>query len=169
MTLAAGVEASRFAARELVAFRFDAANPGVPLFRPAADFTSKQIVGAVSAVRHWPVYPRHTVTGSVRLAAGVSEVENLRADPRGGRIDLDYFAASAGAEHSFTLKRARAEDSFYDLRLETGGEVGVERTSPDLGPSPLQRIAAWIAFVFRNEWGRIRVSLSYLDVGEILR
>lgn len=169
MTLAVGMEGSRFAAADLALLRFDPGAPGFPESRPAADVAARQVVGAVSAVRHWSLRPRHTVTGNVRLAAGRSEVENLAGDARRGTIGLDYAAASAGARYSFTLRRARGEDNLYDLRLETGGEIGMERTLPDLGPSPLQRLAAWVAVVFRNQWGRIRVSLSYLDVGEILR
>jgi hypothetical protein len=50
--------------------------------------------------------------------------------------------------------------------METGVEAGVERTSPDLGPSPLERFSAWVSIVFRNQWGRVRAVLSYLDLGE---
>lgn len=169
LTLAVGLEGSRFATDDLALLRFDPEAPGFPEDRPAADVSARQVVGAVSAVRHFSLRPRHTVTGNLRLAAGRSEVENLAGDPRRGTIDLDYAAASAGARYSFTLRRTRSADSLYDLRLEGGAEVGMERTTPDLGPSPLQRLAAWVAVIFRNQWGRIRVSLSYLDVGEIFR
>jgi hypothetical protein len=48
-------------------------------------------------------------------------------------------------------------------------EVGAEKTSPDLGPSPLERFSVHTGLVFRNPWGRVQIVLTYLDLGEIRR
>jgi hypothetical protein len=56
-----------------------------------------------------------------------------------------------------------------DVRLENGVEIGAEKTSPDLGPSPLERFSVHTGLIFRNPWGRIQIVFTYLDLGEIRR
>jgi hypothetical protein len=46
--------------------------------------------------------------------------------------------------------------------------MGVESNRLDLGPSPLRRFAASLGLVFRNQWGRVRATFTYLDLGSIL-
>jgi hypothetical protein len=169
LSLSAGLEASRFDGSDLVEIRPSVEGELLPVEVPA--FRSEQIVAAASAIRHWPITPRQTVSVTGRAFRGISRLDNLTvqgAEPL-SKVDLDTFGGSLGVQHAVKLKRSRGSGDFADLRLESGLEVGVERTSPDLGPSPLERFSAWAGFVFRNQWGRVRVFLSYLDVGKILR
>ena len=65
--------------------------------------------------------------------------------------------------HAVTLRRSRSGGSLDDLRLESGVELGAETVSPHVPPSPLRRIVIHTGLVFRNAWGRARVSLSYVN------
>jgi hypothetical protein len=125
------------------------------------------VIGAASAIRHWSLTPRQTLSLSGRISAGQSRLENLVT---GGnirsRVNVDFTGGSLALQHSVTLKRSREPGDLSDLRLAIGGEAGVERTSPDLGPSPLERFSAWVGLVFRNQWGRVRVMFTYLDLGK---
>ncbi|HEV8580933.1 MAG TPA: hypothetical protein VGX68_17845 [Thermoanaerobaculia bacterium] len=166
LSLSAGVEASQLRALDLVAvFR-----PGLfeePVETPFSSSRSEQWIAAGSAIRHWSLTPRQTVSGSGRVAIGQSRIDNLAVGERIlGHADVDYVGGSLGIQHALTLKRSREPGDFSDLRLETGAEAGLERTSPDLGPSPLRRIKVWMGFVFRNQWGRVRILLTYLDLGK---
>ena len=62
---------------------------------------------------------------------------------------------------------ARGEGVLTDVHLESGVEIGIEKTSPDLGPSPWS--ASRTGLVFRNPWGRVRIVFTYLDLGEVRR
>jgi hypothetical protein len=168
LSLSAGLEAARFDGRDLIALLPSVEGGLFPI--PVPDFHSEQVVAAASAIRHWPVTPRQTVSATGRAFGGTSRLENLMIrfeEPRD--VDLDTFGGSLGLQHALNLRRSRRAGDFADMRLESGVEVGVERTSPDLGPSPLERFSAWVSFVFRNQWGRVRVLLSYLDLGKILQ
>jgi hypothetical protein len=164
-TLAAGLEASRFVAQGL------GLAPNGPPFRveAAPAFRSQQMVVAASAVRYWSITARQTISGTVRLAAGRSEVSNLLVNDRVlSKLDFDYLAGSVRLQHSLTLKRSRGHSRLHDLRWETGLELGVERNTPAVGPSPLRRFAIETALVYRDRWGRVRLSLNYLNLGKIL-
>ncbi len=168
LSLSAGLEAARFDGRDLIALLPSVEGDLFPI--PIPDFHSEQVVAAASAIRHWPVTPRQTVSATGRAFGGTSRLENLMVrfePPR--EVDLDTFGGSLGLQHALNLKRSRRAGDLADLRLESGLEVGIERTSPDLGPSPLERFSAWVGLVFRNQWGRVRVLLSYLDLGKILQ
>jgi hypothetical protein len=167
-SVSAGVEAARFASRRLSILRFDDTSPGFERL-PIRPFRSREVVGAVSALRHWSPTARQTLSVQGRLVAGRSEVENLGfgSGPAPG-VDVDSYGATVGAQHALTLKRSRGVGRFTDLRLESGVEIGVEKTSPDFGPSPLKRFMAYTGLVFRNQWGRVRATFSYLDLGEVL-
>ena len=105
----------------------------------------------------------------MRLAAGRSEIENLLVVAEVlPTVDLDYLGGSVRLQHSLTLRRGRAHGGVHDLRWESGAELGFERTSPALGPSPLRRFALDTALVYRDQWGRVRVSLTYLSLGKIV-
>jgi len=167
VTLSAGLEASRFSGRDLERFRF---SPDLFEFVPAPPFDSEQVVAAFSGVRHWSITPRQTVSGHGRLSVGRSRVENLLLEDRFvPSLTLNSYGGSAGVLHSLTLRRARGRGNFTDLRLESGAEYGMERTWPDVGPSPLERFSASVGLVFRNQWGRVRASLTYLDLGKVFR
>jgi hypothetical protein len=164
-TLSAGLEASRFVAHGLAFLTFE------PPFHvdTAPAFKSQQVVAAVSAVRYWSITPRQTISGTGRFAIGRSEVSNLLAEDRVlPSLDFDYLAGSVRLQHSLTLKRSRARGGVQDVRWETGVELGVERNTPAVGPSPLRRFAIETALVYRDQWGRVRLSLNYLNIGKIL-
>ena len=135
----------------------------------APPFKSQQVVAAVSAVRYWSITPRQTISGTARIAVGRSQIENLLvvADVL-PTVDLDYLGGSVRLQHSLTLQRSRGRGRVHDLRWESGAELGFERTSPPLGPSPLRRFALDTSLVYRDQWGRVRVSLTYLSLGKIV-
>ncbi|HEY7214489.1 MAG TPA: hypothetical protein VIC28_07655 [Thermoanaerobaculia bacterium] len=168
MSLSAGLEAARFDGQDLVEIFPSVEGDLFPI--PVPDFHSEQVVAAASAIRHWPITPRQTVSVTGRAFGGTSRLKNLTVrfeEPRD--VDLDTFGGSLGVQHAMKLRQSRRAGNFADMRLESGVEVGIERTSPDLGPSPLERFSAWVGLVFRNQWGRVRVLLSYLDLGKILQ
>jgi hypothetical protein len=159
-SLSAGIETARFAGEGL--------RPGfVPSFEPPLPaFESKQALLAVSAIHHWSITPRQTVSVIGRASAGQSNVDGLVTGETVSPVKdtLDYAGGSLGLQHSLVLKRSREPGDVSDLRLETGIEAGAERTSPDLGPGLLQRFSASLGIVFRNQWGRVRAILTYLDL-----
>lgn len=168
LSLSAGLEAARFDSRDLVEVRTDV--EGRPFWFEVPAFHSEQVIAAASAIRHWPLTPRQTVSATGRIFGGRSRLDNLiLKDEIAAKVDLDTFGGSLGLQHALSLKRSRRSGDFADLRLESGLEVGLERTSPDLGPSPLERFSVWVGFVFRNQWGRVRLLLSYLDLGKVLQ
>jgi hypothetical protein len=163
LSVSAGLEASRFAARDLVLFVVDPLTLETLARSTASSLRSEQVVGAVSVIQHWPVTPRQTVSVQCRISAGRSRVETL--DLRGGVANghADIYGGSVGVDHAVTLRRSRTAGSLNDLRLESGVEVGAETVSPRIAPSPLRRLAVHTGLVFRNAWGRARVSLSYVN------
>jgi len=163
LSISAGVEASRFAARDLVLYVVDPVTLETLARSTASSLRAEQVVGAVSAIRHWPLTTRQTVSVQGRISAGRSRVETL--DLQGGvsNGDADIYGGSFGIDHAVTLRRSRTAGSLSDLRLESGVEVGAEAVSPRVGPSPLRRLAIHTGLVFRNAWGRARVTLSYLN------
>lgn len=168
VSTSAGLEASRFEGRNLREITFF----GVPepVERQLPNYEAEQVVAAVSGIRHWSVTPRQTVSATGRIAFGQSHVENLLADDQiQPATDLDYYGGSVGVQHAVMLKRSREAGNATDLRLETGVELGAERISPGFTRNPLERLQIWTGFVFRHQWGRIRLMLSYLDVGEVLQ
>lgn len=171
-TLAAGLEWSAFETGPLVERQvgergfYDVAVPLPPQ-------ESEQVAAVVSAVRHWSLTPRQTVSGLGRVSVGQASLRNLPI--RGGVVaeqDLDVFGGSLGLRHAVRLWQARGDRGFGDLYLESTAELGVESTSPDIqpgrAPNPLQRFEVSTGLVFRNVWGRLRLVVSYLDVGEVL-
>ncbi|MFY9824916.1 MAG: hypothetical protein WAM82_26295 [Thermoanaerobaculia bacterium] len=164
LSVSAGVEAARFSSRDLNELPADAL-----AVRHVAPFHSQQIVAALSGIWHVPLSSRQTVSFMGKVFGGPSNLENLRlADRTVDQTSVNSYGGSVGIQHSVTLRRTRSQDNFVDLRLETGAEIGVEKTSPDFGPSPLKRFAAHTGIVFRNAWGRVRATLTYLDLGEVV-
>ncbi|MFL6233840.1 MAG: hypothetical protein ACJ76N_11955, partial [Thermoanaerobaculia bacterium] len=107
--------------------------------------------------------PRQTVSVQGRISAGRSRVETL--DIKDGVLNghADTWGGSVEVDHAVTLRRSRKAGDLNDLRLESGVEVGTETVSPRVTPSPLRRLAVHTGLVFRNAWGRARVSLSYVS------
>ena len=169
-SLSAGLEAARFDSQNLVERRFDPPpSQGFQetVFPPSH---AEDLVAAVSWIRHWPVGQRQTLSLTSRLFQGRSRLENLvlpAQDRVVESLDLNTVGGSVGFQHAMTLKRTRKASNFTDLRLETGVEMGIESNRLDLGPSPLRRFAASVGLVFRNQWGRVRATFSYLDLGSI--
>lgn len=159
-SLSAGIEAARFQGEGLRPGRFSPFEPPLPAFE------SEQAVLAFSAIHHWSITPRQTVSATGRAAVGQSNVEGLFTGDAVLPVEatLDYSGGSLGLRHSLVLKRSREPGDVSDLRLETGVEAGAERTSPDLGPGLLRRFSASVGIVFRNQWGRVRAILTYLDL-----
>ena len=163
LSVSAGLEASRFAARNLVLYVVDPVTLERLGTSSASSLRSEQVVGAVSAIRHWPVTPRQTVSVQARISAGRSRVETL--DLTDGVLNghADTWSGSMEVDHAVTLRRSRSAGDLNDLRLESGVEVGAETVSPRVTPSPLRRLAIHTGLVFRNAWGRARVTLSYVN------
>jgi hypothetical protein len=165
ISISAGVEAARFFSRNLHEFSSD------PPFeiQQVAPFFSEQVVAALSGIWHLPVSSKQTVSFMGKVFGGPSHLDNLRLRSR--KVDetsVNSYGGSVGIQHSVTLRHSRSKDNFVDVRWETGAEIGVEKTSPDYGPSPLKRFSAHTGLVFRNPWGRVRATLTYLDLGEIV-
>jgi hypothetical protein len=165
-TLSAGLEASRFAGHGLLTLDLQGREVGLA---GAPDFSAEQVVAAVSAVQYWPISPRQTISGTARIAVGRSQVRNLLDEGSFlGTVDLKDFAASARLQHSLTLLRSRSRDRVHDLRWETAAEMGYELTTPRLGVSPLYRFQLDTSLVYRDQWGRLRASLTYLSFGRVI-
>jgi hypothetical protein len=165
ISVSAGVEAARFSSRDLNEIP---SNSQLEVQR-ASPFHSEQVVAALSAIWHVPLSSRQTVSFMGKVFGGPSRLDNLPLSNRTvDQTSVNSYGGSVGVQHSVTLKRSRSADNFVDVRLETGAEIGVEKTSPDFGPSPLKRFSAHTGIVFRNAWGRVRATLTYLDLGEVV-
>jgi hypothetical protein len=169
-SISAGLEAARLESPNLVEF------PGVPSSTevqtaafPSSE--SEELAAAASVIKHWPIARRQTLSLTGRLFKARSRLENLilASEERVVRsLDLDTLGGSVGVQYAVAIKRSRKAGNFSDLRLEAGVEMGVESNRLDLGPSPLRRFAASLGLVFRNQWGRVRATFTYLDLGSIL-
>lgn len=168
VTLSGGVEWSSFDSGPVERFRFPYDGPAERL--PGQH--SEQIAAQASAARHWSLTPRQTISGLGRLSLGQVHLRNLPTDA-GVLADekLDVCGGSVGLRHAVRLKQSRGERGFGDTYLESKIEVGIESTSLDVQPSsapdPLQRLEMSLGLVFRSAWGRLRLLLTYLDVGEV--
>jgi hypothetical protein len=165
-TLSAGLEAARFAGHGLLTFDLQRPQEGL---LPAPSFSAEQVVAALSAVRYWPISTRQTISGTARVAVGRSQIRNLLdGESFLDTVDLKDFAAFARLQHSLTLLRSRGRDRVHDLRWETAAEMGYELTTPRIGTSPLYRFQLDTSLVYRDQWGRLRASLTYLSFGKVV-
>lgn len=170
-TLSGGVEWSSFETGPLRSLRFqdgETTEEALPAQR------SEQVAAVVSAARHWSITPRQTVSGLGRLSVGQASLRNLpAADGVLAEEELDVFGGSLGLRHVVRLKQSRGQGGFGDTFLESQIEYGIESTSPDLAlpdsHHPLERLELSTGVVFRSAWGRLRLAVSFLDVGEVLR
>ena len=119
--------------------------------------------------QHWPLSRRHTVSGSLRLAVGRSDLVNVPLD--GLRVlsgdDLDVFEANLTVRHSMHVWRARGQQNHQELRWENVLDVGYEETAPNFGlfNNPLDRWRFHTSLAFRSAWGVFRLGLAIEDVG----
>lgn len=170
-TLNGGLEWSSFETGPLQSIRFG--DDGTTV-EPLPAQSSEQVAAVVSAARHWSITPRQSISGLGRLSVGQASLKNLPA--ASGLLaeeDLDIFGGSLGLRHVVRLKQSRGQGGFGDTFLESRIEYGIESTSPDLGlpdaRHPLERLELSTGVVFRSAWGRLRLAVSYLDVGEVLQ
>lgn len=168
-TLSGGVEWTVFETGPLVGSRTE---NGEFLQEPLPGQRSEQIAAVAAATRHWSITPRQTVSGTGRLSVGQARLRSLpTADGESLDVSLDVLGGSLGLRHLVRVKQSRGPGGFGDTYLETRIELGFESTSPDVQPSrapnPLQRLEASVGLVFRSAWGRLRIALTYLDVGEV--
>jgi hypothetical protein len=167
LSLSAGIEAGALSIRGLRLLRFGDDPFGPPQPRPRSD--AETVSAVLAVVRYWPVTPRQTVSANGRLSAGHSWLENVQLSgdevTPGDDVDVDVYGASAGIQHTVSLWRGRQPGGFGDLRLETSATIGHESTAPDLGiaTTPLTRLEVSTGLVFRNQWGRLRWQVTYLD------
>jgi hypothetical protein len=170
LTLSGGLEWSSFETGPLVSRRY---GNGEVIEVPLPAQQSEQITAVVSAARHWSVTPRQTVSGLGRLSLGQARLRNLPTANGALDEDLDVFGGSLGLRHAVRLKQSRGAGGFGDTYLESQIEYGIESTSPDLQPSPapnpLERLELSTGVVFRSAWGRLRLMVSFLDVGKVLQ
>jgi hypothetical protein len=172
-TLSGGVEWSSFETGLLRSISYE---NGIGTERILPAQRSEQVAAVVSAVRHWSLTPRQSVSGLGRLSVGQASLRNVPASEgvEGGVADedLDVFGGSLGLRHLLRLKQSRGAGGFGDTYLESQIEYGIESTSPDVQPSfapnPLERLELSTGLVFRSAWGRLRLFVSYLDFGEVL-
>jgi hypothetical protein len=169
--LSAGLEYTHVETRDLAALLIHRDAPPEEIAVPP--FAGRQVAASFSAVRHWSLTPRQSVSAGGRLSIGRSDIENLPVDDDTilAEADLDVFGGSLQARHLLRLWTLRGEDGFGDFYLESGVTAGRELTSPDPGTehNPLDRLELSTALVFRNQWGRLRLKVAYLDLGEVGR
>ena len=123
-----------------------------------------------SWTQHWPVSRRHTFSATLRMATGISEIEDLTLGEELvlRQTDLDVFEAGLTLRHSAMLWETAGNLPPMEIHWETLGELGYEKTSPSFGlaDNPLERWSLQTALVFRSPWGLARLTLSVVDVGE---
>ena len=134
------------------------------------DFDGEQLLVTAAAARHWSVTPRQSVSAGGQLSAGRSRLTNLIVDDLAlPETELDVYGGSVSGRHLLRLWALREPGNMGDLYLDTTLTYGVEVTSPDLrvGSNPLHRLDLTTALNFRNQWGRLRLAFTYLDLGEV--
>ena len=165
--LSAGLKYAAYEASDLRAFRFLGRGEQPEVVEPLP-FAGEHLAAVFAATRHWSLTGRQSVSAKGRFSVGRSRVTNLEID---GVVlpetELDVAGGSVGAAHLLRLWTRRSPGSANDLWLETGASFGVEGVSPDLGlpDDPLERLELSTALTFRSSWGRVKLGLSYLDLG----
>lgn len=167
--ISAGLEHASYEAEDLFERSFSYPDP--PTDTPRPPFHGEQLLAELSAIRHWSVTPRQSVSAGGRVSFGQSRVTNLEVNevilPK---TDLDVFGGSVSVRHLIRLRSHREPGDFSDLYLETGATFGIEATSPDLAlrDNPLERLELSTGITWRNQWGRLRFIFTFLDLGEVL-
>lgn len=167
--LSAGLEYSRYEAGILSAFQYFPDRPPIEVELPA--FEGEQLAAVFGATRHWSLTPRQSVSAGGRLSVGRSQVTNLRVgDQFLPETDLDVYGGSINAGHLLRVWSLREPGNPQDVYIETTATFGIETTSPGLGlrDSPLERLNVSTGLTYRHRWGRMRLLLTFLDLGEVL-
>ena len=173
--VSAGLEHDSYRADDLRARRYIRVPEGYFVFDREVDlprFDGEQLVASASAMRHWSVTPRQSVSAGGQIAAGRSQLTGLTIDDRLlPKTDLDLYGLSIRAGHLLRLWSLREPGNLGDVYLDTALTYGIESTSPGLGlrDNPLERLDLTTTLTYRSQWGRLRLAFTYLDLGEVLR
>ena len=126
-----------------------------------------QLVAAASAVHHWSVTPRQSVSAGAKLSAGRSRTQS-RTD--GFRYESIYelYGAAVSARHLLRLWILRQPNDLGDLYLDTTLTYGVQG-SWSYDTDEVETLDLTTGLMFRNSWGRLRLVFTFLDLGEVLR
>ncbi|MEA2560047.1 MAG: outer membrane protein insertion porin family [Acidobacteriota bacterium] len=173
--LSAGLEYDSYQVDNLRAQRYVRGPEG--FFVPTGEvdlpgFDGEQLLATASAIRNWSVTPRQSVSAGGQISAGRSQLIGLILDDRLlPETDLDLYGVSIRARHLLRLWSIREPDNLADLYLDTAITYGIEATSPGLRlrANPLERFDLTTGLAFRTPWGRLRLALTFLDLGEVLR
>jgi hypothetical protein len=168
-----GLEYDQYEARDLRALRSVRDSSGALVTQGEVDlpsFEGEQLLATAAATRHWSVTPRQSVSAGGQLSYGQSRLTNLEI---GGvflpRTELDVYGGSVSGRHLYRFWSLREPDNMGDLYLDSRLTYGFEATSSDLGleSNPLHRLELTTALIFRNQWGRLRLAFTYLDLGAV--
>jgi hypothetical protein len=167
LSLSAGLEASRFAVGDGQLLIVEQPSGPTTVLGDSLPLHSEQVVAAVSVIRHWPVTPHQTFSVRAQASGGLSRLWHLASDGtvfRAGRqTGAHSWGTSIGVDHALALRHSRTAGRIDDLRLESGVEVGAEAVSVEASPRPLRRVSIYTGLVFRNAWGRLRLTFNYLN------
>lgn len=167
---AAGLEYASYDSHDVRIRRFVQDPDGV--FHPAEVIDQpasrgEQLVAAASAVRHWSVTPKQSVSAGGRLSAGRAR-SNLQIAGVRYVSEFDFYGASVSARHLLRLWAMRKPDDLGDFYLDTTVTYGVEG-SWAYDADELETLELTTGLLFRNPWGRLRLVFTFLDLGEVLR
>jgi len=128
---------------------------------------SRQLSGRFLGRKHWALTDRNSVSGSLRLSLGQSDVNNLPTESRELIDDrLNVWDVRVGFGHSALLYFRRAERSWRELRWQNEIELSGMGTSPsgDLPENPLAGFRLSTGLFYRTTWGVFGLRLSYVDL-----
>lgn len=128
---------------------------------------SRQIAGRFLGRKHWALTDRNSVSGSLRLSLGQSDVSNLPTESRELIDDrLNAWDVRVGFGHSALLYFRRAERSWRELRWQNEIELSGMGTSPngDLPENPLGGFRISTGLSYRTTWGVFGLRLSYVNL-----
>lgn len=173
--VSAGLKHDSYRAEDLRAERYVRGPEGFFILEGEVDlprFEGEQLLAVAALTRHWSVTPRQSVSAGGQVSLGRSQLTGLTVDDRLlPKMDLDLYGGSVQAGHLVRLWSLREPGNLGDLYLDTAVTYGIEGTSPGLGlrDNPLERFDLTTALIYRSQWGRVRLVLTYLDLGEVLR
>lgn len=133
----------------------------------AVHMRSRQIGGRFLGQKHWALTDRNSISGSLRLLLGQSDVQNL---PTADQVLIDdrlnTWDVRVGFGHSALLYFRRAERSWRELRWQNEIELSNMGTSPsgDLSENPLGGFRISTGLFYRTTWGVFGLRLSYVDL-----
>jgi hypothetical protein len=133
----------------------------------AVSMRSRQVGGRFLGRKHWALTDRNSVSGSLRVFLGRSDVENLPTESRESINDqLNVWDARAGFGHSMLLYFRHAERSWRELRWQNEIEISSRGTSPsrDLPDNPLGGFRVSSGLFYRTTWGVFGLRFSYVDL-----